>query len=1243
MLCLFLAALFLVSGAVVTVSADTQAKNNTTDKSIMDYQEDKMDYEEYMKQYADYFKGTVGAATQTYTFDATANWTFRDSNKENANVITMSGDSWTLTKADGTVYNSVEDAVQNGNFKKENLVYVTTEYDGKPAIYTPSTGSVSWILDLSQYGITDATLFSIELEYYPVDGKASFIEREFYLLNEGEEQPPFSEARSLTLAKLWSYAGGDNDDMSLTATYVLAAGDNYEAIRKEALDAGFTVMSDGSDQTKIIVEKPALSTVKTNAFEDKYSLRYFVRDAEGNEIRPTIAQKPEWTSYTFYDGDGFYSDSFGFVLKPDENGKLQMTLKSVNEPAAISKIILKPYTTSISYDAYRQDLIAQVGETEGKDVIKLEAEYNNSASTNVVYPLEDRTSPMTSPADTKHTILNTIGTEKWQTASQWVQYNFKVENSGWYDIYSRFRQSYLDGMFVSRSLQIYTNYASAQDYLSAKGNTAGYYNGIPFSEAGKLRYTYGNNWQVTSMNSGADADDDGAIDTYQVYFEAGVEYSLRLEVTLGDMSEQIRDIQNVLDRLNADYLAIIKLTGANPDDYRDYGFSRLLYDNLLSMMQQSIELKNISEFLKENGGVASSYTGTCDKLSNLLDKMSIDEDSIAKNLDTFKTYIGSLGTFLTDAKTQPLQLDYITIQPASVKAPKASGNFFQNFWHEFQSFMQSFFRDYNSMGAMETEKNEKSESVTVWLAYGRDQSQVIRNLSTNEFTNKNGIAVDLKLVTGSTLLPSILAGMGPDVYLGLAQATLINYAIRGALQNIETMEGFDEVVDDFTDAAMLVLGTYDSDGDMHYYGLPENQDFPMMFVRVDILKSLNVEIPKTWEELYIAQSKLQSNNMAIGVPVNYKVHLYQSGGELFADNGMRINLDSTEGLTAFNTMCNMFTQYSFPYKYDAANRFRTGEMPIIISDYTNLYNKLKVFATELDGSWTFVPLPGYYELDENGDKIVDDNGDYVINNESVSTVLATVMISGTTEEQQKVSWEFMKWYTGKECQTRYANEMVAIIGDSAKHPTAHREALEQMPWTPDELAEVRKQFDNLAAVPNYPGYYYIDRYTEFAFLSAYNDDADPSTELLSYINTINNEITRKREEFKLETLEIGQTLADKRLAQATKAMTVLAEKNNEAYNDVIDAAKYAIANRKITQLDEVSELFAGLLDPNAEQIEIVKASGQKVMVPSYYKNVGKQTSESKNGGYRIDALNEQQLIYFISQCLADAADAIASY
>ncbi len=1226
LLCLALAMLFLVSTAVVAVSADTN--DNLTDKSIEDYGDklNTISYESYLELHADLFKAPN--ATVTAGFDTVSNWVFED---DAGNKIELDGTDWKMTTKNGVVYNSIEDAEKAG-FKKTDMVYVG-QFNGKEALYTPSVGSVTWTFDLGAAGITETGLYSMMLEYCPlyIEGvtKSSAIERELYINGDA----PFAEARALTLAKIWSFSqavkeGEDYAVIPLIGEIKPSKKESVESIIAD-LPAVFNARA-SEDGKSVIVDRPLTVTQEISEYIDKYTIRFTETDGDRNELRPTQLQTPEWTNVLLRDSGGFYANNFGFAITPDANGKITVTLDAVNEPMAIANIVLTPYTEVQSYDDYLKSLGA-LADKEGTGKVKLEAESPVHTSTNVVYPIEDRASAATSPADTTRVMLNTIGTEKWATAGQWIEYMFEVDGSGMYEIISRYKQSYLDGMYTNRSLQIFTEGFTADEYKAKFGNTAGYYNGTPFAEAAALRYDYGNKWQVTGMTSGEVDAQGNKLPNYELYFEAGVTYTLRLEVTLGSMSELVQKVENVLNHLNNDYLNIIQLTGTSPDDYRDYSFSRLLPDTLLDMLMQANELEEISQFLKDSAGVASTYSGTCDKLVVLLRKVVYDEDELAKNLKNLKAYIGNLGTFLTDAKTQPLQLDYMMVQGASAETPVDNANFFVNFLHECKSFIQSFFRDYNSMGAPET--TEEIPSIDVWLAYGRDQSQVLRNLSTNNFTPDHNIAVNLKLVSGGTLLPSILAGMGPDVYLGLDDATVINYAIRGALNNIEEKEGFAEMVEEyFTDASMIQLEIADADGDVHTYGLPEQQTFEMMFVRLDVLYNLGIEIPRTWEDIYTAQSILESQNMEIGLTTNYKRFLYQTNGDLYADDGMRINLDSVKGLAAFEKMCNLFTQHSFEYQYDAANRFRTGEMPIILASYTALYNQLKVFATEIDGQWTFVPIPGTVQEDGS------------INNTADSTITAVVMISDIEDEAS--AWEFMKWYTGAECQRDYANEMVAIIGDSAKHPTANRVALESLPWTRDEYAEVSKQFENLAAIPNYPGSYFIDRHTNFAFLAAYNEDADPVTEILSYINTINKEITRKREEFKLETLEIGQTLADKRMNQAMNAIENLTEKYGETkYKDAIETAKYGVANRKIAQLDEAAKLFEDILaaDWDGSVISVTKVNGKVVEMPSYYKNVGKQTAEEKNGGYRIDSLDEQQLVYFIAVCLADAADALESY
>ncbi len=1038
------------------------------------------------------------------------------------------------------------DAVKALDTEKTTAEYEITDRYGKNGVYTPDTGTVSWTFRVPESG-----WYSITIEYYSVEGKNTSIEREFYI----DGKVPFDGAYSLSFPKVYTFeyknAAYRITDKSKTAAELLA--------RAEELGLTAT-MENRSDGTYVVFEKPEYFTEASHQFlSEELGLRFFQTDTEGNEIRPTTSQTPQWSEYSLHDSSGYSSDNFMFAL---DEGEVTFSLAGVNEALVISSFRLTPYETVMSYEEY----IAQYqGEKQGTSVIKLEAEYANMTSSNTVYPVEDRTSAASSPSDPSRTLLNTIGGEQWQNAGQYITYKFRVGDSGLYNIAARFRQNTLEGLYVCRNLYIYSDGI-------AEGEK-GYYDGIPFAEASQLRFNYKNSWQTGNLS-------DGTTDL-QFYFAKDVTYTIRLEVTLGSMSEIIQRLEAALTALDADYLTILKLTGPSPDSYRTYGFARLLPSTLIDMYDQMETLDAAASRFRELSGTATANIATLETIANLIKTMVSDpEIEIAKNLDSFKSNLGTLGTFIGDAKTQPLQLDYLLVQGNDKPMPTAEENVFRNILHEILSFFWSFFRDYNQMGSLGS--SDGQESIEVWVAYGRDQSQVIRNLITNDFTPTHNTPVALKLVTASTLLPSILAQAGPDVYLGLSQSDVINYAVRGALIPIEDMPGFDDAKKDFNDAAMLTIGIEDSAGKMHYYGLPETESFYMMFVRLDILANLKLEIPKTWDEIYAAIPVLGYNNMELGMTAStfnlsqasdYKFLLYQNGGTLYADGGMRINLDSPKALSAFETMCDFYTAYSSPYSYDAANRFRSGEMPIVIAPYTDMYNKLKVFATEIEGLWAMVPIPG---VEHEGGRI---------DNRSIASTTATVMVKGVADEKKEAAWNFMKWYTGADCQINYSYGMASVLGESGKQPTANRTALASLPWTTSEYKEVSKQFDCLAAIPNYPGSYYLDRYVNFAFLSAYNSGADARSAILSYINTINTEIRRKREEFGLETLEAGQTLAEKRMGQARDLMDEL---RGSAYTELVTSAKYAIDNNNIKLLTESAAQFLAASENGGSDAERLK-------------------------------------------------------
>ena len=1067
----FILALVVLScGGILGVSADNSSVSGTTTADIKALL-NAISYNDYIANQSE-----VPLATEDKIIDATKNYTY----------VLKNGEAPAADADPSTVAH-------------------LAEYDGVSGVFVPGSGTISWTTDL--FKDLAPARYNVVVRYYPVEHKAASIERIFMINGE----VPFAEARYMTMSKNWKNVYPDGE-------FVLEEGENADTYLNKAKELGITAEKvTANGVTSIKYKMPECWTSETAALVDDLALRFFTIDIDGNEIRSSLTQAPKWVDYEFKDSNGFYQLPFEFTVAPDDNGMVTISMESVNEPVVISEIKLLAPEKVTSYKDYSAKY---ANEPNGSGKIKIEGEFFSATSTQTIYPVSDTTSAITSPSAVDRTLLNTIGGDKWQTPGQWIEYNFKVDKSGMYQIATRFKQSLLDGMYTSRVLLLYSEGLNEGD--------AGYYNGLPFEEAGKLQFNFSSDWQSGVLTDGTNQ--------FELYFKEGVEYRLRLEVSLGNMGDIVRRVQNSLNSINDDYLNILKLTGADPDQYRDYGFSRVMPDTMADMLRQAKELTAISEILTKAASEKSSMTATLDKVARLLDQMGRNEDEVAKNMEQLKTYIGSLGTWLSDAKTQPLTIDYITIQTESDELPEAKAGFWKSLWYEISGFWQSFFRNYDRMGAL-TETTEE-DTVEVWLAYGRDQSQVIRGLINNDFTPHYNVPINLKLVAGGTLLPSILSGKGPDVYIGLGQGDVINYAIRGALVEIEGLDGYHQTVENFNDAAMIVLGIEDAQGTYHCYGLPETQGFSMMFVRKDILADLDIDIPKTWDDVKEAIPVLQANNMQIGMQNDSNIFLYQSGGELFADGGMRINLDSNVALEAFTTMCDMFTMYSFPYKYDFANRFRTGEMPIGFASYTATYNHLKVFATEIEGLWGFYPLPGY--ADEEGN----------INNVAVSSCSAIVMITGCDHVDD--AWDFMKWHVGAECQVDYSNEMVAILGPSAKHSTANKAALESMPWTAEEYEQLSYQFNNLASIPNYPGAYIIGRYTQFAFLDAFNDSMEPATAIQQYITTINKEITRKRDEFGLETLDyIGQTLAQKRLAQAEKELQSIHD--SSSYSSAYDA------------------------------------------------------------------------------------------
>ena len=1039
---------------------------------------------------------------------------------------------------------------KNGKLGGQWVAFGEENFDN--TLYLPATGEATWSVEIPD---GQSGYYHIRIEYFSVktaESSISAIERK--LLIDGFA--PFEEASTLTFDKTWSFEYVEELPV-VDATASDKAGITYDYKSDDVYTKTVTVIKDGK----------------------KYQTVYTItQDIIGNSMLPTAVEIPKWGTYYCQDSKGYEQEFLSFYFL---NGTHQITLQAEREPMIIKSIELIPYGYNGSdemkaqevslptYAEYTENNKATYGDkyqAAKGEIVNIQAEFPDFVSDSSVYATNDNSSAANYPSRPNSQKYNVIGENSYNAIGQWAAYKFTVTETGLYKMGMRYKQSALQGMFICRSILLSGGDASKGQYQYglADGTPS-----APFKEAYQVRYDYDDRWQSNYLGDGNNE--------FEFYFEKGVEYTVYFECSLGSLKDYIKRVEDALNSINASYLSVLQLTGNSPDEYRDYKFLQIIPDDLRNFIVQAKVLYDVKQELEAICGTNGSHIATLETIYKLVDKMGQkDGDDIAANMSNLKSYLGTLGTWVNDSKKGTLIVDSIYVVPSdsSTKAlPKARANIFKTAWHEILSFICSFFIKYDNMG-LTTKPSKDAVSVDVWLATGRDQSNIWRTMVDAEsgFTGQTGYGVNLKLVTGGTLLPSILAHKGPDVYMGLGSGEVINYAIRDAVLPIGTVEGADnrytqafhaEEKNDVFKQETYTYFHYDEDGNKIYespvlekipgrehelsftsrsfkdtesdnyvkaatdtlelmgtvYGVPQTMTFAMMFYRMDVLAAVEQEVPETWDQLLEILPTFQSNNMEIGV--NYIAALdymiYQRGGSMwrYEDNpeyaGSRVFLDDDLAVETFEFTCRLYTDYSFPVTFDAANRFRTGEMPIVIGDYISIYNTLTVYATEIDGLWSFCPLPG----SKTGK--FDEDGNEIINYNSLAGVTATVMLKGCSN--YAAAWAYMQWQTSASVQAEYGNKMVALIGPSAKYEAANKNAIDSLSWTASENAAIKDQMAHLSSIVNYPGSYILARYMKFAFLEAVNDKTSPADALGQYIETMNMEISRKREEFGLPTGE----------------------------------------------------------------------------------------------------------------------------
>lgn len=845
----------------------------------------------------------------------------------------------------------------------------------------------------------------------------------------------------------------------------------YEALESNTNDVEFSLLIDG-ESPYATASRITLSKRWINESEIK-------QDSRQNDIRPGQISTPCWQETPLEDIDGLFNEPLEFYM---EAGEHTITFESEKAEFAVKSFTFYQYEAPAAYTAPSDSDLTQA---QGQK-ITLEGETAAYKSSRTLYPTADKSSYLTSSANgsspTK-TRYNTIGSGSWTQSTQTVTWEFNVDKAGYYKIGIRGRQDQMRGMYSNRRL---------------------YVNGeVPCLEANQIKFYYDTDWSITTPKS------ENGDDLY-FYLQAGTN-TISLEAVPGEIGEIMGDLDELVYNINSYYRQIRQITGPDPDEYNNYMIDTAIPSIVPDFKEYAKTLRDKKAEIEKLSGSGGTEAETLEKMAIVLDKCIKKPDLIPEMMSQIKDNITSVSSFVNQYREQPLEVDMIEVATSDQDFTSCDKSFFGSLGFGFKGFIGSFFEDYNALS------DEDESAMECWVMLGRDNAEALQQLISSEYNPTAKTKINLKLVQGG-IVEATFAGKGPDLALFMGGDFPIQLAARGVLTDLTTFSDFDEVKSRFADDATVL---YQYNGGT--YGLPCDQTFPMLFYRSDILSEYGIDPAtdlNTWDGLLNCLPTLQRNYLEVGLilPVmtstggttqvsaitepgnTFAMLLLQQGLNYYNEEQTKTTFDTQEAVNAFDTWTKFYTTYSFQQTYDAFTRFRTGDMPVVIQNYT-FYNQLSVAATEIKGCWGFQPVPGTVQEDGTINHAANSNG--------------SGAIIFTKAADQEGAWDFIKWFTSTDAQVKYGNNIESILGTMGRYATANEEALQQLSWTTSEVNLLLDQLNSQVEIPIIPASYGVTRNVMNAFRAVVNDYDNARDTLFWYNKDINDEITRKLEDLGL--------------------------------------------------------------------------------------------------------------------------------
>ena len=730
------------------------------------------------------------------------------------------------------------------------------------------------------------------------------------------------------------------------------------------------------------------------------------------------------------------------VVYSFDAGKTEITLTNAAEAVYVSGVYLSSKTDAPSYDEYYAKAVAEHTDKLGSDLVIIEGEDYSVKSDSFINGRAQRDLSIT-PYDTYTNLISVLNGKSWFAPGRRVMWEFEIQDAGFYKIALHSAQNDLDtgGANIHRNVEI-------------NGRRL-------FAEMNAVQFPFSSKFAMNTLGNGEQE--------YMFYLEPGL-HTITLGVTTGDGEKIIDEINALMKKMNDIGLDLKKLSAGGTDKNRTWDMSVYLPNVVPDLEECANELEALYNAIEVYNGETPAYANDLLYAAQNIRKLLKDSRNLPNKIEHLSegdsSVTAALGGVLTKITRQLMDLDKIVIYGTEEFTPNKT-SFVQGFGEGLRLFIRTFTPE-ATQSSVNT-SYDKSDKLKVWVNRPLQYTQILRNMVESDYSQVPGrLEVEVSYINDlNKLILSNASGTNPDVVVGMQYDKVFDFALRGAAKDLTEFEDFIPFYTSHYAWNSLIPVSYDGG----VYGAVDTNNLRLMFYRTDIMESLGLEVPETWDDVHKLMPELLRYSMNFNLPMSNEVgykpldvtgsFFFQHGGEMYAECGTQTAITSPESVAGFRQMTDIFRIYGVREQVpNFFNSFRYGEVPIGIGD-VDTYTQLQLAAPELAGKWDIALVPGVRQADGSIRR------DYPVSR-------TACMIFENTDKAD-AAYDFLKWWLSTETQVQYAYSLQSTYGPDYYWNPANLDAMAQIYYKPDHLKIMLEQWESGRENVRHPAGYMVER------------------------------------------------------------------------------------------------------------------------------------------------------------------------